>query len=90
MSRDFSKARHAKIIAQKGFEDINGSFFGEPRNVPRPTKADLRKEANAAVAGAEFITKFIECRCGHTGKVKIPISRVRGPFRCISCRERRN
>ncbi len=88
--RDFSKSRATQIVAQKGFEDINGGFFGQPTVKPRrPTKADLRKEAGAAIAGAKLITKIIQCQCGHKGKVRIPVARVRGPFRCVVCKTKR-
>lgn len=84
-ARDFAKSRMRQRIARKGSEAITGGRVAVGPPAPRQSKAQLRAEAIAAVAAARFITKMIECRCGHRGKVRLPISRAQGPFRCVIC-----
>lgn len=84
-ARDFAKSRMRQRIARKGSEAITGGRVSVGPPAPRPTKAQLRAEANAAFAAASFITMLIECRCGHKGKVRIPVSRANGRFRCVIC-----
>jgi len=83
--RDFSKARALRNIADHGFEPVDGGDvpLGKPRR--RKSKASLRKEAAAMMSPSTMITKTLTCRCGHKGKVRIPLARAAGPFRCVIC-----
>ena len=49
------------------------------------TSKPSHKVAGRTVAPA-MITRLIRCQCGHAGKVRIPITRASGPFRCVICK----
>lgn len=86
--RDFSRANQRDTMRRNGHEPTYGSdlFPALPRtHKPRQMQ---RTEADAMMSPSTMITKAIECRCGHKGRVKVPFSKVTGPFRCVKCGSR--
>lgn len=85
--RDFSKLKGADNIQRRGFEPRGGAdlFPDAPRS--RLSKASQRDEAAGLLSPSMMITKIVECRCGHRGKVRIPMARAGGPFRCVVCKK---
>jgi hypothetical protein len=79
-----SRLQQRDRMREHGVEDARG---GLPAGLgalpkPRPTKAALRAEIEAATA---CITRTIECACGHTGKAVIPPAQANRPLRCSRC-----
>lgn len=89
--RDFAKSRMRQRMSRKGAEGITGGgpWLGE-RSAPgrKKSKQQQRQEAGSLISPSTMITKAIECRCGHKGKVLVPITRANGPFRCVKCQTR--
>lgn len=83
--RDFLKAAARQNVAARGSEPVDGGnlLFAAPRQ--RKPKAESRQEASSLMSPSSMVTKIIECPCGHKGKVRIPMARVAGPFRCVIC-----
>lgn len=84
-----AKINHARtnardLMRQRGVDSI--ADFGLPGglNPPkrRPSKAELRAEADAALAR---ITCVIRCRCGHQAAVAIPAAKLGRRLRCSRC-----
>lgn len=86
--RDFGKDQSRRNVARRGAEAIDGStHFGQPRK--RKPKSEARRETADMMSPSTMITKLITCECGHSGKVRIPIFKAGGPFRCVSCRKQK-
>lgn len=86
--RNFTREQNRQRIASCGSESLNGNYVpsGPPR--VRTPKAVHREEVNAALAalGATIsITVALSCRCGHKGKVRVPLKEPRPKFRCVKC-----
>ncbi|TDX88469.1 hypothetical protein EDE05_102446 [Neorhizobium sp. R1-B] len=91
-ARDFAKNRVRQRMSRKGAECVTGGgpWLGEgspPRRLK--SKIEARQEASALTSPSTMITKTIICRCGHKGKVRIPVARAEGPFRCVKCQTRK-
>lgn len=86
--RNFSKMRTRQNIAGRGHEPIDGGSVAIGAPKARTSKADLRNQIQGLASSSTMITKMIECTCGHRGKVRIPLSRADGPFRCVKCQTR--
>ncbi|MCD1266695.1 hypothetical protein B5M44_19090 [Shinella sumterensis] len=87
MSRvDHERRRQADRQRRQGTEgaDELGALFAKARAFKkRPAKADLRAEAEAAIAK---VTREMKCDgCGHEGTVTVPASRRRARLRCSQC-----
>ncbi|MBB4064746.1 hypothetical protein GGR23_001933 [Gellertiella hungarica] len=86
-ARDFTKARAADRAARQGTDSVVD--FGLPGGLTpprkRPSKADQRAEAAAAVAQ---VTRLVHCQCGHKAAVTIPTSWRGRSLKCSRCGER--
>lgn len=79
-----TKQNARDLMGRAGTDRIND--FGPPSGLTpprqRPSKADQRKEVQAAIAAA---TREIVCPCGHSASVPIT-ARMRGRrFSCSKC-----
>lgn len=79
-----TKQNERERMARAGIDRIND--FGLPGGLTlprlRPSKADERAEAQAAIAAA---TRTIECPCGHSASIALT-ARMRGRrFSCSKC-----
>jgi hypothetical protein len=83
--RDFKKLKGLRNIALRGYEPRDGMNLIPGKIRKRKNKAQLRAEAKSLTTPNTMITKMIECRCGHRGKVRIPLVRSAGPFKCVVC-----
>lgn len=83
---DHGKRRLTDLVRRQGTEgaDELGALFTKSRSFKkRPAKADLRAEAEAAIAK---VTRTVKCTgCGHEGMVTVPASRRRARLRCSQC-----
>lgn len=67
---DWEKQRGRDRVARQG---------GDAISRPRPG-------AHKAAADAEVITRILKCRCGHRGKIELPMAMLAGKkFRCSKC-----
>lgn len=84
--RDFEKHRQRERIARQGSDNILD--FGPPGGLSpprqRPSKADQRAEARAAVAE---ITRPLACPCGHKASIPVTAKMTGKRFRCTKCGE---
>jgi hypothetical protein len=83
--RDFAKMRTRQNMARRGSEQVDGGNFTFGAPCRSKSKADERKEAAGLLSPSTMITKNITCPCGHKGKVRVPLAKAGGPFRCVSC-----
>ncbi|MDR6589529.1 hypothetical protein [Agrobacterium tumefaciens] len=83
--RNFEKLRKEQAISRLGYEPRDGMNLIPGKIRKRKSKAQLRAEAKGLTTPNTMITKMIECRCGHSGKVRIPLARSAGPFKCVVC-----
>lgn len=83
--RDFSKFNSRRNAIVRGFEPAAGGLplFGVPAT--RPSKSAMRDELATVIDPDAAIVKIIQCKCGHEGRIKIALSKSRGPFRCGQC-----
>lgn len=86
--RNFARELTRQRIARSGSESLSGDYVpsGPPR--ARRSKASLREETTAVLASLAAtisITIALSCRCGHKGKVRVPLKEPRPKFRCIKC-----
>ena len=86
--RNFEKLRKDQAVQRLGSESRDGMNLtpGKIRK-KKKTKAQLRAEAAGLINPDTLITKSIECRCGHRRRVRIPLARAGGPFKCVVCGE---
>lgn len=86
--RDFAKARRFANMSNRGYEPVAGSDLAP--SIPKRAISKVSQSAEAAsmVSAGTMITKAITCRCGHKGKVRVPMARINGPFRCVMCNSR--
>lgn len=84
--RDFSKMSGRANILRQGHEPCDGADLFPDAHKSRLSKASQRAKAARLISPSTMITKMIECRCGHKGKVRIPVARASGPFRCVVCK----
>ncbi|MDQ1198830.1 hypothetical protein QE435_004540 [Rhizobium sp. SORGH_AS 787] len=86
--RNFEKLRRDQAVLRLGYEPRDGMNLipGKIRK-KKKTKAQLRAEAASLTNPDTMITKMIECRCGHRGRVRVPLARSEGPFKCVVCGE---
>ncbi|NTA46873.1 hypothetical protein G6L34_02040 [Agrobacterium tumefaciens] len=85
---DHSKRAQADRLRRHGAEavdDLGPIFPTKPRPAKRrPSKLDLRSEAEKAV---EQITRTITCEgCGHSADVALPASAAGKRLRCSVCK----
>lgn len=85
---DFHKARRAANMSSRGHEPVSGSDLAPKFRKPRKSKAAQRTDLAKLMSSDTMITKTIACRCGHKGKVRVPVSKASGPFRCVKCKTR--
>ncbi len=71
-------------MASRGHEPVTGADLSDKFHRPVKRKSSARTEA-AELTRGQMMTKLISCRCGHSGKVRIPVERAAGPFRCVKC-----
>lgn len=89
MALDWSKANRRKSSSENVNDAALMRVATEPA-APQPSKADLRAEAEEAIATwnrpVQRLPTFIElkCWCGHRGRVKVAPGR-RKRFRCSKC-----
>lgn len=83
--RNFQKLRKKQAVARLGYEPRDGMNLIPSKIRKRKSKAQLRAETKGLTTPNTMITKMIECRCGHRGKVRIPLARSNGPFKCVIC-----
>lgn len=83
--RNFEKLRKEQAISRLGYEPRDGMNLIPGKIRKRKSKAQLRAEAQGLTTSNTMITKMIECSCGHSGRVRIPLSRSGGPFKCVIC-----
>lgn len=83
--RNFEKLRKELAISRLGYEPRDGMNLIPGKIRKRKSKAQLRAEAKGLTTQNTMITKMIECRCGHRGRVRIPFAKAAGPFRCVAC-----
>lgn len=82
---NFEKLRKQQAILRLGYEPRDGMNLVPGKFVKRKSKAQLRAEADGLTTPGTMITKVVECRCGHRGRVRVPLSRSTGPFKCVVC-----
>lgn len=84
--RDFRKLEGWRKVALRGHEPRDGINLlpGKIRK-KKKTKAQLRAEVAGLINQDTLVTKLIECRCGHRGRVRVPLARSAGPFKCVVC-----
>jgi len=79
-----SRANSADRMRQRGTDCI--SDYGLPSGLtppkPRSSKADMRRQIEEATAK---ISRIVRCRCGHSGTVALPTSRLGAKLRCSKC-----
>lgn len=83
--RNFPKLRKEQAVARLGYEPRDGMNLIPSKIRKRKSKAQLRAETKGLTTPNTMITKMIECRCGHRGKVRISLARSNGPFKCVIC-----
>jgi hypothetical protein len=86
--RDFSKMRDRVNVQRLGHEPCDGADLLPDAPKSRLSKASQRAKAAGLISPSTMITKMIQCQCGHKGKVRIPLARAGGPFRCVKCQNR--
>lgn len=86
-NRNFEKARRFARVASRGHDPVSGADLSGGIRKPAKHKSSLRAETNDLMHG-QMMTKAISCRCGHRGKVRIPVENAAGPFRCVKCGSR--
>lgn len=83
--RNFARLKAQSNIARRGHEPLDGANLFPDAPKSKLSKAALRAQVKDLVKPSTMITKVIECRCGHRGRVRIPLARSAGPFKCVVC-----
>lgn len=86
--RNFTKQRGRDLIRRQGHEGVDGALPLGLFAMRVLSKAEQRKAAVAATSPKTLVTKLIRCTCGHSGRVRIPLARTSGPFKCVACGKR--
>lgn len=84
---DHSRTNTRDLMRQRGVDNI--ADYGLPGGLtpprPRPSKAALRAEIEAATAA---ITRIVRCAgCGHQAAVALPPAKLKARLRCSKCGE---
>lgn len=84
--RDFSKRQSQENVARRGYEPAKGGLpLDGPVPRPRPSRADLRSEANSLLDAATMITRVFHCMpCDIQFRAKQLIEPVE-PMACKRC-----
>lgn len=83
---DHARANAAERMRRNGVDRIDdygipAEFYSPPKR--RPSKADMRRELEAATAK---ITRIVKCGgCGHSAAVALPPSKLKARLRCSRC-----
>ncbi len=85
---NFAKISSRDSVRQPGHEPVDGADLFPDAPKAKISKSSRREIAASLLSPSSMITKIIECKCGHKGKVRIPLARAGGPFRCVKCQNR--
>lgn len=85
-ARNWDRQRERSRTARHGIEPATGLPLPSAPPRMRPSKAELRAEAAAAVSAAGSVTRQVTCRCGRTARITIAAAKLHLPMRCTACR----